>query len=93
MSTAIQARPYATAEQMAMVSERALMARINRHLAQYEGRLHKSRENSRWLNQCGYYYIHWFERHSMDPWINLSELGREFGVLKNNEKLQDYEWH
>ena len=70
------------------LTERALIARINRKLANDSQALKKCRENSQWFNELGYYYI-------VDETLNtitaqnikLDKLGKELGVLAEFEEL------
>jgi hypothetical protein len=72
------------------VSERALMARIRRWLARGDERLATCREGSRGFQELGRYYIvdakRNFIRHTN---VDLEELGRKLGLLKEWEQLND----
>lgn len=79
------------------VTERALMARINRVLKR-EGRDHKLckargfRVNG-WRhpdNNLGWYYVvDWYLNLIVDHHVNLEAYGRELGVLGCGEKLEE----
>ena len=71
------------------VSERALVARINRKLAHDGEKLYKSR--TMWANlMVGDHYILDVERNftSGQP-VDLKSLGKKLGVLKPYERLAD----
>lgn len=71
------------------VSERAVIARINRALAKDGEALRKTRNDSRWLNDLGHYYIIDANLNTITAQhISLSELGRELNVLKPWEVVE-----
>ena len=68
------------------VSERALIARINRKLPEHE-KLKKLR-GSRWENDLGQYYIIDQNMNAiLHKHINVEELARELGAIKPWESL------
>lgn len=68
------------------ITERALMQRINRFLAKKKQTLKKQRKNSKHLDETGEYYIIDFKNNKIvSTGINLEALGRNLGILKNNE--------
>ena len=68
------------------VSERATLQRVNRALA-YEGKSMKiCRENSRWFNDLGRYYVV-NEFNAVDQHANLEGWARDLGVLKPFEEI------
>lgn len=73
----------------APVSERALIARINRKL-KIDGQTLKKLRGDRWLNDLGRYYIV-ENNHVVQGDINLEEFGRELEVLRPWEKLTEGE--
>lgn len=69
------------------VSERALVARINRKLRQDAEALHRSR-GTRFWSDLGDYYIVDFRRNSLvRGHVDIEELAHELGVLKPWESL------
>lgn len=75
---------------MTPVSERALIGRINRLLAKKATpeMLLRCREDSRWSNDLGRYYITDSNRHLRDTDVDIEKLGRELGALKPGEALK-----
>lgn len=74
----------------AAVSERALIARINRALAKENDDrvLRKCREDSRSFRDLGHYYVVDISRNSIiDHHIEIEEMGRQWRVLKSWEEL------
>ena len=73
---------------MQAISERALVARINRHLNGAEV-VKACRHDSRWFQELGRFYAH-NERHFVTQTdIHLEELGRELGVLREGETVAE----
>jgi len=69
------------------VSERALVQRVNRMLAQEDQALKKTR-GSRWLNDLGAYYTADLQHNAiLDRMVDLEEFGKEFGMLAEYEHL------
>ena len=70
------------------VSERALLARLNRALSKEDQMLKKCREDSRWYNDLGDYALVEMSRNQwIDTHVDLEALGREKGLLKEFEQL------
>ncbi len=71
------------------ISERALIARINRKLKP-EGEKLKTLRGERWFSDLGRYYTVDENRNAVrDTHVNLEDWGRELGVLKAWERLAD----
>ena len=67
------------------VSEKAVIARINRRLAHIEQKLHKSR---RWDSDIrNYYIIGWRFNTLVASYDSLEQVARDIGVLEDNETL------
>lgn len=72
------------------VSEKALIARINRKLKHENESLKKTRPDSKWINDLGdYYLVHTLLNTIEAQHINLDEFAREIGVLADFEKIAD----
>jgi hypothetical protein len=72
----------------AQISERALLARINRKLASEYQIVKKCRKDSKWHNRLGdYYHVDFFSNGILGMDEDLEELGTELGVLKPWEQL------
>ena len=73
------------------VAERALVGRINRALAKKATpeQLLRCREDSRWFNELGRYYVTNANRHLRDSNVDIEKLGRELGVLMPGEALAE----
>ncbi len=72
------------------VSERALVARINRVLAKDDETLRRCRDDSRGFNELGRYYTVDFTRNVIvGKDHDLEKLGRKLGVLAPYEALCD----
>lgn len=69
------------------VSERAVIARINRALAKDGEALRKTRADSRWKSDLGHYYIV-KNNFITSKHYNLGELARELNVLKPWEVVE-----
>jgi len=71
------------------VSQKAAIARINRHLAHRGETLKKSRSVRMWMNVGDYYVLdrdrNWITQHH----VNVEELARELGVLERSEQIVD----
>lgn len=77
-------------KELAKVSERALIGRINRKLAREPEpmRVQVCRENSRWYANLGRHYIVHCAINTVDSTdIDLEAWGRELGVLGATEAL------
>ena len=69
------------------VSERALVARINRALAKQRQALRRCREDARGFNDLGAYYL--LDGNTViDTHVNIETLGRKLNVLGVGETLQ-----
>jgi hypothetical protein len=67
------------------VSEKAVIARINRKLAHMEQKLHKSR---RWDSDIRHYYIlGWRFNRLVASYDSLEQVAEDIGVLKDHETL------
>jgi hypothetical protein len=70
------------------VTERALMARINRKLSHDDEVLKKCRPDSQWYHDLGDYYGVDLRRNAVVyQHRGLEEFGRELGVLRDFEEL------
>jgi len=69
------------------VSERALFARMKRHLAKEGQYLRKCPSQSRWFNNLGEYYTVNQNMNVRAQHIPLELWAREYGVLKDYEEL------
>ncbi len=70
------------------ISDRALLARINRKLAKKMQTLRQCRAGSRWYHELGDYYILDLNRNwIVDKHCDAETLGREIGVLREYEVL------
>jgi hypothetical protein len=70
------------------ITERALVARLRRSLAQDGKALHKCRQDSKWHRDLGDWYCVDDRNNICGPAVdNLEELGRERGVLRPGEIL------
>ena len=75
---------------MQHITERALIARLNRRLADDGQQIKTCREGSRSFPTLGRYYIVRIDFNAVDtPDIDLEGWGREMGVLRDNESLAD----
>jgi len=69
------------------ISERALTQRISRRLAKEGRRLHHNRGGRGKIKQPGEWFIT-DANDKVDQWaMTLTELGREYGVLRKYEQL------
>ena len=72
------------------ISESALFSRINRRLEKEDQALRMTAHSSRWFTDTGRFYI--VDLHTnfiITSHVDLQQLGRELGVLKANEILQE----
>ena len=70
------------------VTERALIARINRKLAKQDEKLLTCRESSPSFYTLGrYYVVNIYGNYVINQDVGLDELGREMGVLKPFEEM------
>ena len=75
--------------QKVMISERALLARINRKLKQDNEKLRKCKVDSRGYSYLGDYYAVDLNRNTVtDTHVDLSEWGKEMKVLADFEQLE-----
>jgi hypothetical protein len=73
------------------ISERALLARINRQLVKEDQKLAKTRSEKAKV-EVGDYYLLNFERNAiLRMRVDLEDLGHDLGVLKRYEVLDDEE--
>lgn len=71
------------------VSERALVARINRALAKQHESLRRCRMGTQAFNDLGAYYVlDVYRNHVLATHVNIEALGRELNVLGVGETLQ-----
>ena len=69
------------------LSEKAVIARINRKLAHTEQKLHKSR---RWDSDIrNYYIIGWRFNTLVASYDSLEQVAKDIGVLEDNETLDN----
>jgi hypothetical protein len=74
----------------APISTRALVQRINRALAKDDEILKACRPTSRAYHELGDYYIVNFNMNAvMHKDVGIEALGKELGVLKEFERLED----
>ncbi len=76
------------AKTMVTITERALMARINRKLTREGSCLRKTGYNSQWYSTTGRYYVYQPHTRQMATNQDLEKLGRELGVITNGEMLE-----
>jgi hypothetical protein len=77
-----------TATRKVMITERALVQRINRALAKEDEVVKKSRADSRMEMQYGTYYsVNQRTNNIANGNIDIESMGRELGVLKEYEAL------
>ena len=72
-----------------VISERALIARINRKLRRNWAQLRKSRPGRAMSNLGDYFVVDTYNNIVTDFQLNLEEFGRDEGVLGSNERLAD----
>jgi hypothetical protein len=78
--------------QKVKLSERALLARINRALAKEDEGLRRCREDSRDFHNLGRYYrVDYFHNGIVGTDVDLESLGRELKVLADWEVLDPQE--
>lgn len=68
------------------ISERALLARINRKLTYKNEVLRKTR--GLWYSDLGDYYIMDYSHNIVAKYINLEELGRQLECLDKSETIE-----
>lgn len=72
------------------VRERALIGRINRKLAKMDSKLKTCRESSPSYSTLGRYYVVDVNRNFVqDHDVDLEALGRDLGVLKGYEEIDE----
>ncbi len=69
------------------VSERSLIARINRRLQPDNRQLHKSRSARALFDLGGYYVRDWYLNVIVEDHVDIEQLGQELGVLHPWERL------
>jgi len=70
------------------VSDRALMARINRKLAKEGQKLKKTQPTSKWASELGEFYIVDEKLNTIDAThVDLEKLASELSVLKAGERI------
>lgn len=77
---------------MFQVSERALIARINRKLAPDFESVRRCSPHSRSFSETGRYYLldhrqNWVS----DTWVDISEMANDLGVLRHYERFDEPE--
>ncbi len=73
---------------MTTITKTALVARIQRALRHDSQRLRKTRSDY-WHWQLGEYYVEDFcSRFIVDKYVDVEELGRRLGVLREQEQVQ-----
>ncbi len=73
-----------------LVSERAVLQRLNRALAHEVKVIRVCKETSRWFRDCGRYYLVDLNFNAIrDSHIDLEAFAREEGVLKPFEAMAD----
>lgn len=71
------------------VSERAIVARINRKLAKEMQSLRRCREDSRGFNDLGSFYILDLHRNSVEAMhVDVKKLARELDVIADFETIE-----
>lgn len=75
-----------------MITERAAFARINRALAKQGQAIRRTRADSRWFQTMGrYFVVDLYKNAVIHKDCDLEELGREFGVLRDYETVEETE--
>ena len=69
------------------LTNRALVARINRSLAACDQKLRKSRGERARFDLGDYFVVDVPGRHIIDKYIDVEALGRELGVLRPSEQV------
>jgi hypothetical protein len=83
-------RGTAVKKRKVKVSERALVARINRVLHKESKTLRRCRASSRWVGELGAYYTLDLNRNMITlTRVDLATLGRELKVLDEWEELAE----
>jgi hypothetical protein len=71
---------------MKQITERLVMARINRALT--DGRqLHKCRSSSKVFARCGTYWLQGADGNIVQDHIDMETMGRELGVIAKWERM------
>jgi hypothetical protein len=73
-------QPYGTTGMMKPITERLVMARINRALKDGQ-QLHKCRKTSKLFGLCGTYWLQDSDGNIVKDHIDLEKMGREMGVI------------
>jgi hypothetical protein len=81
-------RPMATVGRKVPVSERALIQRINRKLAQEDKCLKAPRGLAAKSSLGDFYILNWARNFIVDTKVDLERLGRKLGVLADWEDLE-----
>ncbi len=72
------------------VSERAILARINRKLAKSEQVVKKCRTDSRWYGECGNYYAIDLRTNCIQAkHIDLEDWAKELDVIEPFEEVSE----
>ena len=66
---------------MTGISERALVARVNRKLAKDGERLHQCSENSKWFNELGRYFVTDQRNYISAKYVPINQLAKELGAI------------
>ena len=83
-----KSKPKPDTERKVMITERALVQRINRTLAKDDERLKKVKAGSRMDAEYGpYYRLDYRMNAVVEPGVDIESLGRKLGVLKPYEAL------
>ena len=72
---------------MAAITDQALIKRINRKLAGIDEQLRKARSYDH--NLGWFYTVNTYRNWIVDTHVDLEELGRELGVLRPGEEVDD----
>lgn len=71
------------------VSERALVARINRALAKQSEKLRRCRKDARGFSNLGaYYLLDVYQSQVIDTHVDIEAFGRQLNVLGDGETFQ-----
>ena len=66
---------------MTSISERALVARVNRKLAKDGERLHLCSENSKWFNELGRYFVTNSGHYVSAKHVFIGQWAQELGAI------------
>ena len=73
---------------MSIITERALIKRINRKLAHTDEAIRICREDSRWIDQLGRHFIEDTKtKFVLATDCDLADIGREVGVLGVDDEV------